>query len=499
MTITLKSFQSSLNRVLSSFECPPKNVAIALSGGPDSMLLTWFLSEFKRTSVNLNQLNIHAITIDHNYRYGSDVEASSLTQHVEKWGVNHVIKKLEYNVQDPKTITNFEEIARIKRYEIMNTICNDLGAPALFLGHHQDDQLETFIQRLQGNSSIFGLAGTRSIATMPLTSDLNPSKLLSFQRVKILRPFLSFTKQEILRTCQTNQIPYVIDPTNSDINLTRRNYLRKVIGETLPDKLKEFESKHGSSELFPYKSIMKDEIIKTHQSCVNLVEDFERKAYLMHRSLSRSNKIHESPSFSKLLIELPKNYFAGTNKITVSRFLYQRLYPYSTLNHYHWAYAKLERQLVPKIANWLNMNRPTPLKCTMMNLKFNISTKPSSVYMEITRAPLTRSEVLGLEQKLNIDENWSKWFLFDKRFWLRFRSKKKEKLSIVVIPYSHKLHCKMVGNSLKLKYAIDSRMDALPIVMQDGKILSFPTLETSASEIDSEWSTKYNKFDYLVN
>lgn len=55
MAITNVLFRKSLDRLFNGKA--PKKVAVALSGGPDSMLLTWFLLQCK--------FEIYAITIDH--------------------------------------------------------------------------------------------------------------------------------------------------------------------------------------------------------------------------------------------------------------------------------------------------------------------------------------------------------------------------------------------------------------------------------------------------
>ena len=102
-----------------------QKVAVALSGGPDSMLLTWFLLQCK--------FEIYAITIDHKYRPESSREALSVYERVKNWNLNHIIKSLDYPAGvDPTKLNNFEEIARGKRYEAMAQVCYDKDIPVLF-------------------------------------------------------------------------------------------------------------------------------------------------------------------------------------------------------------------------------------------------------------------------------------------------------------------------------------------------------------------------------
>jgi len=57
--------------------------------------------------------------------------------------------------------------------------------------------------------------------------------------IKVLRPILSLTKDEIIEICKKNKIPFITDPTNADTTTSLRNKLRnKVLPElyTLANK-----------------------------------------------------------------------------------------------------------------------------------------------------------------------------------------------------------------------------------------------------------------------
>ncbi|KAI5968087.1 hypothetical protein CANMA_002589 [Candida margitis] len=505
--ISVQSFKSVLQQCFGS-KSIPKKIAIGLSGGPDSMLLVWLLSKYK-SYMQDDTVELHAITIDHNYRPESTIEAEQISQVMQRWNVKHTIKKLNYNV-DPKTIANFEEVARTKRYEAIRSICNTLGISIVVLGHHCDDQVETFVQRLQGNSSIFGLACTRQVSNIPLTEDLDPSQLSTFSPVRLVRPLLAFEKKTILSTCKLNGIPYVVDPTNNDTKLTRRNYLRNLFGRLLPQMMVDFGSQEGkscsgvaevASTCFPYKSITKDELAKSQQECARLAQQFESKAYRLYRQLLRQHKFSESPEFGSLQMKLPKKCLIGYNKIITSKFLYQRLYPYSTLNHYHWAYAKLERGLLPKLESFLLSSRSAVVRYSIMNLIFEVTNNDSAseVEISITRAPLTRTELKISSFEVAINQYWSQWYLYDKRFWLRFKSLEETDSVITIGPYLHKIHSSIVSKSLKANSVvnIDKTLDTLPAIFQNGRIVAFPTLHIADTAIKTEWALKSNKYDFV--
>ncbi|RCK67679.1 tRNA(Ile)-lysidine synthase [Candida viswanathii] len=502
MIITDELFRIALAKLFRSGI--PAKVAVALSGGPDSMLLAWLLRNQKRRN---NNLDIYAITIDHKYRPESHREAWRVHEWVKGWDINHIVKALEYKDNlDPSTMNNFEEVARDERYKVMSEICSRESIPALFMGHHRDDQLETFIQRLQGNSSIFGLAGTRSISPLPVARDLSPAESPAQGRLQlqIARPFWEFDKADILETCEASGIPYVTDPTNKDASLTRRNYLRYLIGEVIPNMCATLHtdgSTDGIDLTSPYSSIQRSELIKLHASCHEFATLFEDKAQRLSQYLHSHDLVKEYPHLGSLELTLPRPCFQETDCMVTSRFLYRILHLYSTLKHYHWAYAKLERQLVPRIAQFLEQHKPGTLKITMMNLVFEVTNNDQLdlIPMKIYRCPIVTKNAGAIEKQLSLGVEWSEWELFDSRFWIRARSRTSPK-QIRIIPYLHKIHKPMVEELLLAAFRPNAKYNTLPVFLEEDtqKIIAFPTLSIGLPDIglEYEWSLKSNRFAY---
>ncbi|CAK9440026.1 uncharacterized protein LODBEIA_P41260 [Lodderomyces beijingensis] len=499
MTITTEVFGEILAKYFD--RNLPARIGIGLSGGPDSMLVTYLLKEFNQQRSPRNRIEVHAITIDHNYRRGSTEEARSLTAQLEKWGVNHVVKTLDYGNVDPRTISNFEEVARFKRYEAINAICNEKAIPYVFLGHHNDDQVETFIQRLQGNSSIYGLACTRAISPLPTSKDLSPCESERSKPVHLARPLLSFDKSAIVEACEKYGVSFVTDITNKDPNLTRRNYLRHLFNEILPEMHSVNVESGVSGKGFRFASVLKNELSNSQGQCLDLVESFESKADTLHRQLLAENKIWEEKQFGRLSLELPAKCFLEPHNLVTSRFFYQMLYPYCTLKHYHWAYAKLERNVMPQIEQFLSQKNNPLDSCSinMMNLMFRISKieNGSSLRIEISRAPLTRDEA-KFETRVTLQDTWSKWVLFDQRFWLSLRSNARPMKVVQIVPYNHKSQSQVIDADLK-RYTpvqINQSLNTLPVVVIDGVVSAFPTLDLACPGVDIRWQMKENRFSY---
>ena len=174
-----------------------KNIVIALSGGIDSVVLLHFLNSHYPG-------NIRAVHINHN-----------LSKHSKDWSLfckelchkqDIEFKSIDINI---KTSSNVEENARKKRY---NSLKSELSKnEVLCTAHHQEDQSETFLLQLFRGSGVAGLA------SMP--------KKKSFADTFLYRPFLNISKQLIVDYATKNNLDWVEDDSNINLNF-KRNLLR---------------------------------------------------------------------------------------------------------------------------------------------------------------------------------------------------------------------------------------------------------------------------------
>ncbi len=174
----------------------PHGVCAGVSGGPDSMALLFLLSQWGQK----NDVKIHAYTVDHGLRTESADEAKTVGDWVKEWpNVTHEILRWEGDKPGSRIL----EEARTARYGLMTKAMKKSESHALFIGHHRDDQAETFLIRLAKGSGLDGLAGMRSV--QPLDD-----------HQMIVRPLLDVSKEELIAICDDNKIPYINDPTNEN-------------------------------------------------------------------------------------------------------------------------------------------------------------------------------------------------------------------------------------------------------------------------------------------
>lgn len=180
-------------------ETLPNAVAVAVSGGSDSMALTLLLKGW----CQLNDVKLIALTVDHALR----VEAADEAKLVGRWLLDHEVEHHILTRKGAKPATGLQAFARDARYELMQAACQKFGIEFLFVGHQAEDQLETFVLRLSKGSSLAGLG------SMSVISDRGG--------VKIVRPLLSSRRKELREYLISEKQNWIDDPSNESPQFTR--------------------------------------------------------------------------------------------------------------------------------------------------------------------------------------------------------------------------------------------------------------------------------------
>lgn len=174
------------------------SLAVAVSGGPDSMALAFLLARWARARDGGPA--VHALIVDHGLRAESSAEAAQVRNTLSEWpGVAaHVLRWAHEGVE-----RRIQEEARKARYALMAGFCVEKDVPLLFLGHHREDQAETFLLRLAGGSGLDGLCAMRPM------QHHGPALCLA-------RPLLGVPKARLLAVCAAHDLPFVSDRSNEN-------------------------------------------------------------------------------------------------------------------------------------------------------------------------------------------------------------------------------------------------------------------------------------------
>ncbi len=140
---------------LGPFERPP-SIAVAVSGGSDSMGLGLLLAEW----VTGQGGHLHMLTVDHGLR----VEAAGECTHVAK--IFAAIPNCSAHIlrwTGEKPVRGIQAAAREARYRLLTDWCRARGVLHLAVAHIADDQAETVAMRSAHRSGVAGLAGMAAV------------------------------------------------------------------------------------------------------------------------------------------------------------------------------------------------------------------------------------------------------------------------------------------------------------------------------------------------
>lgn len=194
---------------------PEDDIALAVSGGPDSLALLLLARREPHG-------RIHVLTVDHRLRLESAAEARHVAAVCAQLGVPHAT--LGWDGAKPSA--NLQAAAREARYALMRDWCADHGIRWLATAHHADDQAETLLLRLARGAGAGGLGGIRA------QRDLG-------RGVTLLRPLLDRRRADLAALVADAGLTAIDDSTNRDPRYDR-TAARALLHDTLwldPDRL----------------------------------------------------------------------------------------------------------------------------------------------------------------------------------------------------------------------------------------------------------------------
>lgn len=182
------------------------NALVAVSGGSDSLALLDIL--FKK-----NEYKLIVCHVNYHYRDSSLRDEQIVSEYCKKRNIQCYI--LSLNSKEIKE-GNFEDWARVKRYQFFKEVYDKENCECLFVGHQKDDLIETYLIQKNRKAIVetYGLAKENNI-----------------QGMKVIRPLLEYSKLDLENYCKDNNIEYGVDETNFDLSYSRNKIRHEVIAK----------------------------------------------------------------------------------------------------------------------------------------------------------------------------------------------------------------------------------------------------------------------------
>ena len=193
-----------------------QRVGVAVSGGPDSVLLLHFMTVLAREM----GLTLAAVHFNHHLRGAeSDGDEALVRDLAASLQIEYLRGEAEVGREAHARRGNVEAVARELRYRYFFSLVDQDRLDLVATAHTANDQAETVLMRLLRGTGTRGLGGIYPVL-----------------EGKVVRPFLGVTRAEVMQEIASRQLPYRVDSSNLNTRM-RRNKVRM---ELLPLLEKEY-------------------------------------------------------------------------------------------------------------------------------------------------------------------------------------------------------------------------------------------------------------------
>ncbi len=184
---------------------PAPHIAVAVSGGADSMALALLAHDF----VTPHGGRVTALTIDHGLRRESAQEVTQVHAWLAARGIACEMLRVDVAREG-----NLQANAREARYEALTHWCRAQDVLHLCIGQHADDQAETLALHTTRGSTADGASGMAAVSLR--------------HGVRFMRPLLGTRKTALMEYLHARHQPWLEDPSNAS-DAYARNRLRSTL------------------------------------------------------------------------------------------------------------------------------------------------------------------------------------------------------------------------------------------------------------------------------
>lgn len=279
-----------------------KKLALAVSGGKDSMALLHALRE------TMDVDSFFVVTVHHNLRGDEGRrDRDFVVGYCKENGIECIVYEEDIPAFCAQGGYTVEQGARLRRREIFKSLVSDCKAERVVTAHHLSDNVESILMHVFRGSGLKGLCG------------------MSMDDGVLLRPMLECTREDIDGFIVDNEIPYVEDSTNLCVDYTRNRVRREIIpliksvyggldnnisrlseraaeiGEFLDTYCRDFQEKDGAI-CIPLAAFEKSDAVVS-QTVINAVDTITTRVDLTSKHIAAIRALKDKSSGAS--IDLP--------------------------------------------------------------------------------------------------------------------------------------------------------------------------------------------------
>jgi tRNA(Ile)-lysidine synthase len=199
---------------------PDARYLTGVSGGRDSVALLHWL-------IGLGYKKLIVCHLNHQLRgRSSDADARFVETLAAKYQLDFELGTANIRALAKKKKASIETAAREARYSFFAKVAKRRRCHTIFLAHHADDLVETFVFNLIRGAGLTGLAAMRQVSTRD-AGDF---------RLTLVRPFLSIWRKEIDSYVREHRLNFREDVSNKNL-APMRNRIRHRVMPYLEKKL----------------------------------------------------------------------------------------------------------------------------------------------------------------------------------------------------------------------------------------------------------------------
>jgi tRNA(Ile)-lysidine synthase len=192
---------------------PRGSYLVGVSGGRDSVALLHHLVDVRYKKLIICHLN-------HELRgRSSNADARFVEKLAAKYDLDLAISSVHVRTLAKRKKVSIETAARDARYKFFAKIAEQKRCRTIFLAHHADDLVETFLMNLFRGAGTPGLAGMREVSVRRIDNvDLT-----------IVRPLLGIWRDEIDKYVRDHRLKFREDASNKNLVPLRNRLRRRII------------------------------------------------------------------------------------------------------------------------------------------------------------------------------------------------------------------------------------------------------------------------------